>query len=188
MSERKTAELSSAECRCTDKRTPQLLDVVEIPILRAQPKRHQTENFVIDATRRWIRKGRIEWNQLEMLRDCPTSLWVNSESTVGGAYDRISRAEAVTVNFSLLMIKPDDFKIEVRSNPWRGTIDCRSAFRYNGQFYNLSVTDPAIRDRFQTRPEGCYPLANVYLTVSLTEPYVRDEKCYKVVAGVMEEQ
>ena len=69
-------------------------------IMRAQPVHHQTENHVIDATRRWAKKGQLPWNTLEVLRDRPASLWINSDSTNTGTYDRISQAEATTVHDS----------------------------------------------------------------------------------------
>ncbi len=62
-------------------------------------------------------EGWIDAKQLQMLRECPGSLWINSDSSVAGANDQISKTEAASINRSLLLLKPDDFKVE-RSNPW----------------------------------------------------------------------
>ena len=53
---------------------------------------------------------------------------------------------------------------------------------------NLSVTDPAARDVFGTKEEGHYPLNDVYLCISLTEPYEHDDKCHKLVAAIISQQ
>src|SRR5271168_4579757 len=79
VSDRETAEVLFAEYRYQNNQAPQLLDIVEIPLQRAQPIHHQTENHVIDASSRWEKKGQLKWNQLESIRDRPASLWINSD-------------------------------------------------------------------------------------------------------------
>jgi hypothetical protein len=49
----------------------------------------------------------------------------------------------------------------------------------------LSLTDPVARDRFSAKEEGGYPLNDVYLCVSLTEPYEHDDRCHKLVAAII---
>jgi hypothetical protein len=93
VSDRETAEVSFAEYRYQNNQAPQM----EIPLLRAQPVYDQTENHVIDSSGLWDKKGQFQWNQLEAIRDGPASLWINSDSTSAGTYDRISQAEATTV-------------------------------------------------------------------------------------------
>jgi hypothetical protein len=188
VSDRETAEVSFSEYRYENNQSPQLLDVIEIPFLRAQPAHHQTENHLIDATGRWAKKGQFPWNKLEAIRDRPASLWINSDSTSAGTYDRISQAEASTVHDSLVLVRPEDFSVEVGRNYWTGRKSFRGAFRYNGTHHNLSVTDPVVRDAFGTKEEGHYPLTDVYLCISLTEPYEHDDKCHKLIAAVISHQ
>jgi hypothetical protein len=188
VSDRETAEVSFAEYRYQNNQGPQILDLVEIPLLRAQPFHHQTENHVIDAQGGWEKRGQLTWNQLEAIRDRPASLWINSDSTSAGIYDRISQTEAATVHDSLVLIRPENFSVEVGRNYWTGKKSFRGTFSYNGTRHNLSVTDPVARDVFGPKEEGHYPLNDVYLCISLTEPYEHDDKCHKLVAAIISQQ
>ena len=188
VSDRETAELSFTEYRYRNNQGPQLLDLVEIPLLRAQPVHHQTENHVIDATGRWEKRGQIAASYLAAIEDRPESLWINSDSTSTGACDRISEAEAAHMHDSLVLIRPENFRVDVGRNHWTGRKRFRGAFAYNGTHYNLSVTDPDVRAMFGLKEEGSYPLRDVYLCISLTEPYEHDDKCHKFVAAVISQQ
>ena len=119
VSARETGELSFAEYRYENRESPQLLDIIEILLLKREPRHHQTENHVI-ATGRWVKKGELPWSVLETIRDEPRALWINSDSTSAGQYDRISQEEAATVHDSLLLIRPENFSVEVGRNYWTG--------------------------------------------------------------------
>lgn len=185
VSARPTAELSFSEYKYEDNASPKLLDILDIPLLRADPRHHQTENHVIDATGRWVKRGELHWDALAELSDLPPSLWTNSDHTNTGCYDCISQAEAATLHDSLALIRPGDFVVEVGTNYWTGKKTYRGRFEYNGTHYNLSLTDPVARDRFSAKQEGGYPLNDVYLCVSLTEPYEHDDRCHKLVAAII---
>jgi len=58
VSARPSAELSFAEYKYETGGYCQLLDIADIPLSRAEPRGHQTENHVIDAACRWTRAGR----------------------------------------------------------------------------------------------------------------------------------
>jgi hypothetical protein len=187
VSARPTAEVSFSEYRYEDNTSPKLLDIVDITLLRADPRHHQIENHIIDAAR-WVKTGELPWDTLEQLRDRPASLWINSSHTNAGHFDCISHAEAATVHDSLLLIRPDIFVVEVGRNHWTGRKSYRGKFQYNGTHYNLSVTDPVVRDAFAAKEEADYPLNEVYLCVSLTEPYEHDDRCHKLVAAIISKQ
>jgi hypothetical protein len=99
----------------------------------------------------------------------------------------MSEAEAETLDSSLFLIKRKDFTIEVGTSTWAGKTKrtWRGKFDYKRTHYNFSVTDPVVRDAFSAREEGDYPLNDVYLCVSLTEPAPQDGRCYKLVAAVI---
>jgi hypothetical protein len=84
-----------------------------------------------------------------------------------------------------MLIRPENFTVEVGRNYRTGKKSCRGKFDYNGTHYNLSVTDPIARDAFATKPEGDYPWNDVYICVSLTEPYEHDDRCHKLVAAII---
>jgi len=111
VSARPTAEVSFSEYRYENNASPKLLDIVDVPLLDAEPRHHQVENHVIDSGQRWVKRDELPFEALEELCD-PASLWINSDSTNAGCYDYISQAEAATVHDSLLLIKPREFLIE----------------------------------------------------------------------------
>src|SRR5258708_6369762 len=120
VSARPTAEVSFPEYRYEDNTTPKLLDIIDIPLLNPDPRHHQTENHVIDAGR-WVKVGGLAWNALEQLRDRPATLWINNDHTKGdGCYDCISHAEAFALRDSLVLIRPDNFNIEIGRHYWTG--------------------------------------------------------------------
>jgi hypothetical protein len=56
--------------------------------------------------------------------------------------------------------------------------------------YMLSVTDPAVRDRFEPRGLGRFPIedyAEIFLCISLGEAFKEDGRCHKLVASVIAE-
>jgi hypothetical protein len=91
--DRSTAEVKSSESRY-DKGVPKLLDIIDVPLLRAEPRHHQTENHVIDASQRWVKASELPFEALAQMVDRPASLWINSGSTKGSGFDCMSEAEA----------------------------------------------------------------------------------------------
>ena len=184
VSPRPTAEVSFSEYRYEDNSSPRLLDIIDVPLLNAEPKHHQTENHVIDAGR-WVKRGTLSWERLDHLRDNPASLWVNRDSTNAGFHDCMSQEGTADVRDSLVLIKPETLSVEIGRNYWTSKKSYRADFRFNGEHYNLSLTDPAVLSAFSTKQEGDYPLQNAYLCVSLTEPYEHDDRCHKLVAAII---
>lgn len=184
VSERPTAELSVPEYAYAGWNFPKLLDVVEIPFLRAAPHNHQTENQVIDASRRWAKKGECSWDDLDLLCDRPETIWVNCDRTTTGRYNCMSPEKAAALDSSLLLIKEKKFTVVVERKFPYGKLACRGKFIYNGVNYNFSVTDPTACVAFERKGEGEYNLDNVYLCLSLTEPF-KDGRCHKLVAAVI---
>lgn len=185
VSVRPTAEVSLAEYRYKSGQSPELLDIIDVPLLKAVPQSHQTENHVIDARQPWEKKGEIEWEDLERFRDRPESIWINSDRTVPGNYDCMSQAEAATLDNSLLLIKKTNFTVEVGTNSFTGKRTYRGKFNYKGVHHNFSITDPLARDAFASKGLGDYQLKDVYLCLSLTEPYEMDGRCHKLVAAII---
>jgi len=181
VSARPTAEVSLSEYKYENNTSPKLLDIIDVPLSEAAPHNHQTENYVIDAESWWLKKGELPWDELEQLRDRPKSLWINSGRTNVGYYDCLSQAEAATLNSSLLLIRQEHFTLEIGRNPFTGKRAYRGNFDYNGTHHNFSVTDPVAR----YKPEGDYQLNDVYLCISLTEPFDKDGRCHKLVAAII---
>jgi hypothetical protein len=184
VSPRPTHEVALDECRYADHTHPRLLDIIDVPLNESVPHFHQAENHVIQPGSQWAKAGTLAFNDLAALGDDVPALWVNSQSTALGHNDCISQEEAAEFTHSLLLLKPDGFSVEIGTNPWQQKRTYRGEFRYKGVHYNLSVTDPRAREVYGNSP-GSHPLADVYICVSLTEPYEQDGRCHKLVAAVM---
>jgi hypothetical protein len=185
ISVRPSAELTLSECGLQDRSTPKLLDILEVQFLQAAPHFHQSENHYIDADVPWKKVGELPRTQIDLLCEEPESLWINSDSTTTGTLNCISVDEAHSLTASLTLIKLDKFSIEVGTNAWSGKRMYRGNFHYKGAFYSFSLTDPVLLSEFGSKKEGEYNLGAVCLCLSLTEPAPTDNRCHKLVAGVI---
>jgi hypothetical protein len=133
VSARPSAEVSEEERRYQNGASPQVLDVIDVPMIAAAPHLHQVENFVIDAEYYWTKRGEVVWADLKPLLDKPTSLWTNGDSTYHGGNDRVKLDVAAMHDYSLVLIHPDALTVHVVtegaefSNPRRRV---RAGFRY----------------------------------------------------------
>lgn len=187
ISARDTAEVSYDEYKYQGGNAPKLLDIIDVPLLKAAPHKHQTENHILDPTSWWVKQGEMAWDDLALIRQRPESMWINSDHTRAGCYDCMSATEAETLKSSLLIIKKKAFSVEVGSSTWGGRTKriYRGEFKYKGTRHNFSLTDPVARRAFSNKQEGSYPLSDVYLCVSLTERYKEDGRCHKLVAAII---
>jgi len=191
VSVRPSAEISLEERRYENGQDPQILDVVNIPMLAPVPRVHQTENHMIDAEKYWTKERVLKWADLPSLVERPTLLWLNDTSTYHGTNDCVSQTDAARLSSSLYLIRPETLNVHVQVEggmfgPSKRRV--RADFRYNGTRYNFIVTDPIAEQAFLPRDEGVFPVNNVYLCVSLTEAYEGDGRCHKLVATIISEQ
>lgn len=59
VSGRENEGVPASVSRYTDGGTPSLLDVMNVPMLNAQPNGHQQENWLLDRSRRWTKVGSV---------------------------------------------------------------------------------------------------------------------------------
>lgn len=188
ISARPSAEISLDERQYENGKEPQILDIIEIPMIASVPHLHQTENHIIDATGYWKKVGALNWDDLGDLRDTPPTLWGLGDSTRQGRFDRITQAVASEFRNSLWLIRPENVTIRVLTpgadfgNPKRAV---RAEFTYQGAQYDLKVTDLVAEQAFFARPNGEYRLdQDVYFCTSLAEAHT-DGYCYKLVATII---
>ncbi len=148
-----------------------MLDIVDLRLRKTEPHHHQTENHIVDKSY-WVKSGELEWRELENLVEQPESLWLNGENTYYGVNDVLEQRVACALPNSLFLIRPESAAIRVGKE---GAVEfprkTRARFRYCGVEYSLKVTDPVAEQAFQLRGDGEHALHDVYLCVSLTEPY-----------------
>jgi len=184
VSNRETGELSLKEASYRNGKTPELLDVIAIPLTRHSPDSYQTENYLVDKGP-WVKKRQFPISDLSRLCDHADSLWIDGYHSNNGLNDRIPE-ELVKkrVTSSLLFIRPErvSFTIEEGPNLLKRV---RSRFTLAGLEYWLSVTDPLVENRYFHEDVGQYPInkRDLYFTISIGESY--EGYCYKLVAGVV---
>ena len=65
VSDRHTRELSNTDRFYENKQDPQVLDIIEIELLRPEPEHHQTENHIIDDRYYWELVGKCNWHEIQ---------------------------------------------------------------------------------------------------------------------------
>lgn len=186
VSSRSTAEISFMESLYPNNESPKLLDVIDLYLSKPSPHNHQTENHEIDPNKPWIKRGKLAWNEVPRLVDRPAALWPGTEPCP--ANNCIGQLEATACTDSLFLVRVDRLivssQLAFRSGAARQTY--KAKFTYNGTDYCLTLTDPAAIAVLSNTGLRQYHVDNVYLTVSLTEPYAADNnRCHKLVAAVV---
>jgi hypothetical protein len=188
VSARTTHEVSEEERRYESGKKAQLLDIVNVPLLKASPMGHQIENHVLDDGYYWSKAGVATWNQVLAAEDnYDAKFWKPYESTYHGANDKISAADIAKIGSSLKLVHVPEVQILVRSesgfegNPARRRV--RANFTVKGNTFLLSVTDPEIEESYLTKGNGTYDAGEAALCVSLAE--VWNGFAYRVVASVI---
>ena len=186
VSNRETEEVSEYERQYADGSDPRVLDIIDIPLIGARPKNYQRENWLLDPNMYWGKVDRASVESLNRITDAVAPLWVNGSNTYNGLNDRMPVVTASALQDSLRLIKVDTITILVHQpglafdNPKRRV---QGRFSYAGTDYRLRVTDPIIERGFLQKENGEYPLGEMFLTVSLGEPY--NGYCYKLIAAVI---
>jgi hypothetical protein len=185
VSSKELGELSEIETLLKDGKSPKLLDVITIPFL--QPKSHvyQTENYLIDNHRRWVKRPPLPPILLPTLCDSVQSLWVNDYHSTKGKNDKIPfKMVTDTIRNSLLLIKPDSLTIKVSSAKYDVKTKVRAHFIFNNQEYDFAITDFKVELAYEIKDDGDYLIfEEVYLCISLGEPFY--DFCYKLVASII---
>jgi hypothetical protein len=184
VSSRPTGELSIEECRYRNYQTPRMLDIVEVALLRGLPRGHQVENYLLDPTHRFVRVGVFPSGRMRELCDEPAALWADGDSTVSGHGDCVSQDQAAGEKHSLVLIRPEHFKVRIENGGRQGR-NYRGEFIYRDKYYSLSITDPLVRSGLAGNAEGEYQVKDACICVSLTLPYGSDRRCHKLVAAVI---
>ncbi len=186
VSTRDGGEVSEYERQYEDGSDPQVLDVIDVPVLESQPKDYQTENWLLDPKCYWEKAGRLSTSDLAALTDPVAPLWIDGHRTYNGLNDKIPLAVAGSVTGSLRLLRVDRLRLIV-SRPGEAFGNdkrrVQGRFWHAGREYALWVTDPGWERSYLAKLNGTYDVGGCYLTVSLGEPY--GDACYKLIAAVI---
>lgn len=175
-----------------------VLDIVEVPVIRAFSLDGQPENWVIDESKKWRKVDFLTDVSIMSITDEMVSIW-NDESTtsnkVTAEYD-----EKGLVTQSLCLIQPTNFQVtlfnEYDSYKEKYQKKMFASFDYlNVSYANISVTCPAVRRILNNKypQEGKDPIItrlnkgdNYILCMSLSPRFGHDDIHYKLVATVFD--
>ena len=135
-------ELTLSDIQYSGGVIPRLLDVIEIQVLWPNPDQFQTENFVTDKKKQWLKRGIMSSSHLIALLDPPEPLWSAGHSTQLGWNDRVPSDYAAQFTYSLRLIRPENTILTVRPGA-DARPRARIHFDHLGLSYTLAVTDYA---------------------------------------------
>jgi len=182
VSARQKEEISEEEYRYENGQSPTVLDVINIPMLKPNPKSYQSENHLIDDGFYWQKIRRASWQEaVEASDSVPGDLWLNGYHSKN---DRIPEKETKQLKNSLLLIEPDNLVIHFTQSRQKRQV--RAKFDLNAQHYNLVVTDPEIERQYLKLQDGEYPISGALLGISLGEIF--EEYAYKLIASIITEE
>ena len=187
VSAREHEEVSEYERQYSDGSDPQVLDIMEVPLLDARPRGYQQENWLLDPNQYWKKVGRSKWIDLARLADPIEPLWIDGYHTYNGLNDKVPLAQADAIRNSLRLLRVEKLTLSVLrpgeafGNPKRRVQGC---FRHGTSEYRLWVTDPRYERAYLAKPDGEHDVGESFLTVSLGEPH--NDACYKLIAAIIE--
>ena len=183
---RPSEEVSMWERQYSDGSEPQVLDVIDIPLINPTPKSYQQENWLLDPDENWVRVKRITKGNLDRLTDQDEELWTIGHSSYNGCNDRIPISDTHQIKTSLRLIRVPEMVLQVFQpslvfgNPQKRV---QGHFSFNEMDYSIRVTDPEYEGQYLQRPCGDYEIGERFLTVSLGEPY--KGHAYKLIAAII---
>ncbi|MCI6190046.1 MAG: hypothetical protein MR691_08915 [Clostridium sp.] len=164
--------ISNEDLICQDGRICDVLDIVNVPILKRCGNLIQPENILIDNSKYITIKGKTKLSTVLKLHPAE-----RRKNILGNEYQYITERKVESVGHSLTLIQVDMLKI-IHSQNAEGKTKTKANFRYEGYEYNnMSVTDP---DFYSIPNNTIYNKA--FLVVSIGTPY--NDKYYKFVSKI----
>jgi hypothetical protein len=186
VSDREHGEVSEYERQYANGSDPEVLDIIDVPLLSPRPWSFQQENWLLDPKFYWERRGQAGWADLARYSG-GGALWINGHSTYNGRNDKVPLAIASSLTSSLTLIHVASAKLvvfapgEAFGNAKRRV---QARFQHGADEYRLWVTDPRYERTYLKKQDGSYDLGESFLTVSLGEPL--NDDCFKLVAAIIE--
>jgi hypothetical protein len=183
--------VSSWEQRLPDGSIARPLDIVDVPLLHAKPHACQTENWLIDGSRRWTKVREATPDELVSCIENPKGIWINGHSTIHGYQDEMPQVESDRLTDSLSFVKVPSVRLRVLApgkeygNPDRRV---QGFFVHSGIKYGMRVTDLQIENQYLKRDDGIYELGASCITVSISEPFRKSDGAYyryKLIAAII---
>jgi len=117
VSGRDGGDVSEYERQYEDGSDPQVLDVIDVPVIESRPRDYQTENWLLDPKFYWEKAGRLSTSDLAALTDPVAPLWIDGHSTYNGLNDKVPLAVAGSVTGSLRLLRVDRLSCPAPARP-----------------------------------------------------------------------
>ncbi len=166
-------------------------DFFRLTLARSLPEGNQTENNIIDRSKKWEATGRASWANIKACIDADVeAIWTVGDSSALGINDKISTKDRRAIKSSLMLVHPEKFVLHVANerNPYTGNTKWtnRAEFDFNGKTYRFIATDPVMWSKYVEKwQEADYELRDVILCISMMGTNM-DEGTTKLVAAVLE--
>lgn len=176
-------ELTFNQIRYKAESIPHVMDKIKIGFREKKEVFYQPENLLID-NKPWQKTGNIDASCLISLCDFPESIW---QFRKDHPQDRIPAdfLEKNPVKKSLLLVQTEGFQVLKKTR--EDKIKLWGQFSFHEKKYQLGITDQVFGKKFIQKKDGLHTLhyKKIYLCLSLGEPYVKDNCCYKLIATVI---
>ena len=182
VSSREHEEVSEYERQYEDGSDPRLLDIIDVPLLKARPRDYQQENWRLDPDWYWEKVGQFPRGRLQKLADPAADLWINGYSSSSGLNDRIPLRYVAELESSLRLVRARDVELCV-FRPGNRKRRVQARFNQKSTEYRLWITDPDFQRRYLAKADASYDIGDCFLTISLGEQY--GGYCYKLVAAII---
>ena len=184
MSKREHGDVGEYERQYEHGTDPRVLDIIDVPVVRACPKDYHTESWLLDDGHYWENQGKYPsldlnrltdpWHRFGWMGIAPTTVAMTvCPCRPSGSRRRC--AYSALIDWNLRCAPGEAFGNSKRRV--QGAFPTRDAD-------TRSVTDPTYERRYLGKINGEYQLGACYLAVSLGEPY--NNACYKLVAAIIE--
>jgi hypothetical protein len=170
---------------------PEVLDIVRVDLHQQRPLAWQPENWSLTGAA-WELVDQLDVadaaDVLDDLVDHDVKLLESTNRKMAGEYLREHPIAA-----SLTMAKPGELQWRIETPPWGGRQE-KALFTLDGPGqYDFHVTDFPIEAALHALALGVHSRdavgidgdAEVFLTISLGEPYNLNDDCYKLAAAVI---
>jgi hypothetical protein len=184
VSARPSHEVSEEERRYEDGHDPQLLDILDVPCEAPQATSHQRENHAIDPDYYWVKKGKLQWKDIQRWLDGPRSLWNVGQGSYSGLNNRVAIGHENGSSLYLFSVESLRLLVGRKAPEYPDSKRAvRGEFIYRGSSYRMDVTDPVIERSYLNQADGQYDIYHPVLCISLGDPY--QGYFYKLIAAVL---
>lgn len=159
----------------------QILDIVQVEIIKKNPLYYQPENYTYDSEYYWDKIGRTDLDEVIELVNDDQDRYILFDSSYKLTKDYIMSDIANEI-YSLKLIHLGKMNLTVELHNKK--IKHKASFRYNEHSYRfITITDD---EYIKDYPDvGEYQIRNVALVVSLADLYNYDQCHYKLIASIM---